>query len=198
MSILCKQCGIVSNNFYSYNKSTCKSCQSKNKRKVKVPKLCYCTICYRTTQEDFYISNKSTCKFCYKKKQSKRRQANPSYDKEYSKRSQQNNIFKYRIKSAKYRAKKSDLEFNITETFIRNLYDKQNGKCFYSDIPMSLIISENNYSISIDRKDSNKGYTEENIVLCAWFVNTMKNNLSLESFFIIIKEIYNNYVNTKN
>lgn len=49
------------------------------------------------------------------------------------------------------------------------------------------------YSVSIERKDSSKGYTKENIVLCISAINTMKNDLTTEEFYFIIQQIVQHY-----
>jgi hypothetical protein len=46
------------------------------------------------------------------------------------------------------------------------------------------------YIMSVDRVDSNKGYVKDNIVLCCSIINSMKNTLSTEEFFSIIKVLY--------
>ena len=79
------------------------------------------------------------------------------------------------------------LEFNITELDILNLYNKQNGNCSLQDpksvlklIHFNIVFLSgenltikanldngklNRYNISIDRIDSLKGYTVDNILL---------------------------------
>lgn len=112
------------------------------------------------------------------------------HSKEYSKLWQQENLFKHRLNSAKHRARKLKLEFNITEEFIKELWEKQDGKCFYSGLDMNITERNTPYAMSLDKVDANKGYTQDNVVLCTYIVNTMKSNLPVTEFFDIIKEIY--------
>ena len=41
---------------------------------------------------------------------------------------------------------------------------------------LDMAILKNPCVLSVDRIDSSKGYTQDNIVLCTWIVNKMKNN----------------------
>lgn len=84
------------------------------------------------------------------------------------------------------RQRNKQLDFDID--FLKNLYKKQNGKCFYSGIKMTFN-AKSKYKISIDRLNSEKGYQKNNIVLCCWVVNDMKKNLNLQEFIKICKEI---------
>jgi len=47
------------------------------------------------------------------------------------------------------------------------------------------------HSMSLDRKDSNKGYTFENTVIVTKFVNTAKSNIQIDAFRENIVEVYN-------
>lgn len=87
--------------------------------------------------------------------------------------------------NAKRRAKK--LKVEITKQDIHDLYKKQNGICVISGIKMTHkaytrtvekrhIMNDNN--ISVDRIDSNKGYTKDNIQLVCAVVNRMKSDMS--------------------
>ena len=48
-------------------------------------------------------------------------------------------------------------------------------------------------TISIERIDSNKGYTKDNVVLVAGIVNSMKNDLSQDEFIKTINLICKNF-----
>jgi len=52
----------------------------------------------------------------------------------------------------------------ITVDYLKDLWNKQNGKCFYSDIDMNY--ESVKWRASLERRDSYKGYTPENVVLC--------------------------------
>jgi hypothetical protein len=104
---------------------------------------------------------------------------------------QENNMLKYRMLVAKDRAKKKKIAFDITEDFLYELWDLQKGKCYYSKIDLSQKIKDL-HSVSIDRKDSNIGYTTQNTVLCSSIVNSMKNDLDINKFKEVVNILHNN------
>ena len=91
--------------------------------------------------------------------------------------------------------RRSKIPVDFDTNYLKGLYNKQKGRCFYSGIQM---VSEINspYKISIDRVDSKKGYQKDNIVLCCWVVNKIKNNLSVEDFINICQKVALNISNT--
>lgn len=59
---------------------------------------------------------------------------------------------------------------------IKNQFNLQKGKCFYSK-EILFLAPKNQRTISIDRVDPTKPYQKDNIVLCCYIVNMMKQNL---------------------
>ena len=54
-------------------------------------------------------------------------------------------------------------------------------------------MEENNwYGLSLDRLDSELGYTIDNTILVTKYVNLSKNNLSLNEYVKLLKEVCNN------
>ena len=45
------------------------------------------------------------------------------------------------------------------------------------------------FQVSIDRSDSSKDYTEDNVVLCCQAVNYLKNDYTIEDFNNFLKEL---------
>ena len=84
-------------------------------------------------------------------------------------------------------AKKRDIEFGITIEEAWDLFEKQNGMCALSGVSIRLCgntpIGRKENTASLDRIDSNKGYTPDNIQWVHKKVNIMKNILD-ESEFI--------------
>ena len=64
--------------------------------------------------------------------------------------------------------------------------------CFYTGEPINFKIGSmkkrNRNAISIDRIDSNKGYTLDNIVICSFGFNTDKKGILIQDCRIIIKK----------
>jgi hypothetical protein len=67
----------------------------------------------------------------------------------------------------------------------------QDGKCYFSGQTIDV------YNLSIDRIDSTKGYTPDNIKLTTTRINWMKGNQSNADFINLISTIYN-YTKTHN
>lgn len=74
-------------------------------------------------------------------------------------------------------------EFGITVPFLVDLLERQDGKCALSGLPMLTTTHRderpgdercNPSKLSIDRIDSSLGYTEDNVQLVRWRVNSMK------------------------
>jgi len=156
----------------------CKKLKSQGKRR--------CIICDKILTDDkFYQNNRNRhCIECYTEK-------NPEY---YNKSKQSwtiETIINKRVYQAKRRSKMKNIPFEITNLDVIDLYKKQEGKCHYSGIQMNIIPIKNNWNnLSIDRVDSSKGYTNDNIVLCCDSINTMKNQMGRDEFFEKIKQIY--------
>lgn len=85
-------------------------------------------------------------------------------------------------------AKKRGLEFSLKVDEIVSLYEAQERKCFYTG--RDIVLSPNNQNVlSLDRLDSSKGYTTENVVICSLIVNKMKQDLSLDDFRSLCREV---------
>lgn len=73
---------------------------------------------------------------------------------------------------------------------LQRIYNAQQGKCFYTGLPLSPHGSNPN-TVSIDRMDSTKSYVPDNVVLCIWHVNAMKQALPIERFEYLCGMIVN-------
>lgn len=87
----------------------------------------------------------------------------------------------YIARSAKLRARKNKLAYDIDAQFLAFLLQKQNGLCALSRVPLTFAkgVGHVPTNASIDRLDPNKGYTRDNVQLVANQVNTMKSNLDI-------------------
>jgi hypothetical protein len=82
---------------------------------------------------------------------------------------------------------------NLIE-FLKNQYQKQQGKCAISKEAMTLTVGErgtNRNKCSPDRKNSNKGYTPGNIWLVTWWANSMKMDMPMNMFWQKISVLSN-------
>jgi len=105
-------------------------------------------------------------------------------------------VFKSLIRNIKNRCKRKESNCHITVEDLRNLWIKQNGKCFYSGLKMNLPKDSNGFkgsplinNVSIDRIDSKKSYRKDNIVLCCYGANIGKGIYSKEEYINFCKTI---------
>jgi hypothetical protein len=102
----------------------------------------------------------------------------------YSKVDTLRRIFTKSQQSARYRG----IEFDISLETLENIFTKQNGKCFYSGHTLEFEPGTRN-KLTLDRIDSSKGYTHDNVVLCSYVVNIMKGSMSVNEFADIIIDL---------
>jgi len=102
-------------------------------------------------------------------------------------------ILKATRRKDKFRGRTISKISNLTLKQLHNLYQKQDGKCFYTGEKLEHSYEYNNPRrfnlISLDRLDSEKGYTISNVVFCCWGINKMKNNIPFKKFILICKII---------
>lgn len=89
-----------------------------------------------------------------------------------------------------FKQRKNIKEYTLTPEIIKEQLIKQEMKDYYTGI-----IPNDYKDYSIDRLDSTKGYTEDNIVITTNIINTMKLDMSIEEFKEQIKLLYNNMNN---
>ena len=94
--------------------------------------------------------------------------------------------------------KKTPEVFNLTTDYLYDLYNQQNGNCFYTNRKM-IVGGKHGESykdfLSLDRLFPEKGYVKGNVVWCTYFINTMKGQLTYNEFHLLIKDIINNLSN---
>jgi hypothetical protein len=88
--------------------------------------------------------------------------------------------------------------FDVTVEYLWELFLKQNRKCAITGIPLSFAPNLEKLSkgtASLDRIDSNKGYTEDNVQWVHKTINMMKNKLSMSEFIAMCKLVSKNNKN---
>lgn len=97
-----------------------------------------------------------------------------------------NNTLKHRLFACKRRAKETGLNFELDLPFLEDLLQKQNNKCALTGINFDPNKNENcrmrPFSLSVDRIDSNIGYTKSNVRLVCAVVNFSLNEFGQEIF----------------
>ena len=97
-------------------------------------------------------------------------------------------------------AKTRKIHFDITfEQFL----EISSKNCYYCNIePIQCCKYKSTYGDyyynGMDRVDSNKGYTINNVVACCWNCNKAKSSLAQKEFLILVENIYNNRIKNEN
>jgi hypothetical protein len=96
-----------------------------------------------------------------------------------------------RCSAARTRARNLGTDFNLTADHLVSTYDRQDGKCFYTDVPLVIAVGNGQRdrdAISIDRVDNGVGYLKGNVVLVSTRTNTMKSDATLDEMAIWMPE----------
>ena len=140
-----------------------------------------CRIC-NTIFTDIKPYRKNLCRGCYNERC--KRNVN-SY------KNSVGTYLTYLRKVAQKRAAKKNLYFDIDDSFLINRYNEINGKCEVMNIPLVIGDGAARFdSISIDRIDSTKGYSKDNVQIVCWGYNRMKGDLDEQTFFFAVEKIY--------
>lgn len=155
-----------------------KSCGCKNTGGK--PRPYNCKGCGATNPEDFSKRAKETCKKCFNKQKAKAKESSVRV------------YLSSKTSKLKRQSQRLDEGEEIIDLdFLENLWNTQEGKCFYTDIPMTLKTHDLK-SASIDRVDSAFGYIEGNVVLCCKGINLMKSTASFSETSLFLGAIVDN------
>lgn len=169
----CKKCNQIKS-LQSYYKN--KQCED--------GRIHTCKDCTKKARDAHYSKNRETIN---KNRREKRIEDPVHRDKvrDQSRKSYRNRLTWYRWYEASRRAQERGLEFTIKEEDII-IPDY----CPLLEVP--LVVGngdEYEYSPSLDRKDSTKGYTPDNIWVISKKANSMKNSASVEEIELFYKNI---------
>jgi hypothetical protein len=103
-------------------------------------------------------------------------------------------MFGKALGNARNRAKKKGIPFELTREYIIELFEKQNGKCYYSGLQLNIVKTNKDRThdplkMSLDCVDPELGYTKGNVVWCAYCVNALKLKMSKEEMINICRHI---------
>ncbi len=104
----------------------------------------------------------------------------------------------YLRRKSKNRRDGKDLIFTLTVKQLDALYEKQNCLCYYTGRTLTLPVvgrpwTHAGWNVSVDRINSLKGYTLNNIVLCIGDANLAKQSMSHNDFITLCKDISNTH-----
>lgn len=111
---------------------------------------------------------------------------------EYGRARRAEDPLREKFESARARAARYEREFDLDMNFVRFMLEKQNNRCALSDIPFE---TKGRFAFSIDRIDSSKGYTKDNVQLVLEIINRMKLDTPNELFIALCNAIGNNKTN---
>lgn len=103
----------------------------------------------------------------------------------------------YMWSSSRISAKRRNIEFNLTIEDMWEQATKQNKKCALSNVPLFFFlrtIDKTKGNASLDRIDSSKGYTKDNVQWVTKKINLLKQSLPQNEFIEICKSVSNNFI----
>jgi len=94
-----------------------------------------------------------------------------------------NIMFGTALKNARTRSKKKNVPFDLSREFITNLFDKQDGRCYYSGLKINIVkedpkVTIDPFKMTLDCLVPDNGYVEGNVVWCAYCINSMKQKMT--------------------
>jgi len=152
-------------------------------------------------QSKFYCSLKCSGKADYKNnpKKLEKNRGNISLLKGYeSNRLDEFSPFKYHANKARSRSKARGEKTNLDVQYLKEIWDKQNGTCPYTNIKMEISRTSQDEDIkkaptkaSLDRIDASIGYVKGNVEFVCYCINVMKNDFTKEQMIDFINQIKN-------
>lgn len=138
---------------------------------------------YRTVRQTAF------CIPCKKEASKKSYLKDPEYHSNRSRKSwiarKQADIIKYKHETQMKAGLKRNKKYECTLDYLRDLYEKQGRKCAISGRPLTI---EN---ISLDRIDSSKNYTNDNVQWVVIQINRAKNVLAQSDFIQLCEDVVN-------
>jgi hypothetical protein len=103
-------------------------------------------------------------------------------------------MFGSSLRKARERATKKGIPFDLTKEYIMNLFEEQEGRCYYSDIKLNIVKVDKTrvhdpFKMSLDCIDPNLGYIKGNVAWCAYCVNSLKLKMPVENMISICRQI---------
>ena len=92
------------------------------------------------------------------------------------------------LRNARNSAKKRNQEFSLEINDVVGFWNDQAMICAYSGLEMTLEAGKLN-TVSIERIDSNIGYTKENTILVCQAINRMKSDFSYQDFYMLCQSV---------
>lgn len=94
-----------------------------------------------------------------------------------------------KAKDIQSKSTRDDICCDIDYLYLLDLYNKQNGKCYYTNMEMKIEGGKAFDTLSFDRIDSKLGYIKDNVVLCLLSINYFKSNFNLSDIKTVFNQI---------
>ena len=151
-----------------------------------------CKQCLQKYRKEYHLKNKEKCNL-------KMREL---YQKNKEKFLKRNNKYYHSINgkilsilnTTKRRAKRKNWEFNLTKEWLYKQLEKQNYSCLITQLPFDFSKGKkyiNPYMPSLDRINTDKGYTIDNVRIICTILNLALNEFGEENFKKICKAYLN-------
>ena len=111
---------------------------------------------------------RNECKACRIKNQNKYARSNP---------------YKTILKDCRRRSREKGFDFDLDLEFLKSI---DRVVCPYLLQPISHLNPDSSWSKSIDRIDSAKGYTKDNVIICSWRANRLLSDGSLSELSLLV------------
>lgn len=146
------------------------------------------------SEDEFYKSQRGyKCKECFlidNRNHKKQKRLDSEYRKMEGDKQKERRIRLWQntlIHDSKHRK----VENTLTIDDINEMFDNQNGLCYWFKIPLTPSNRKKHpQQPSLDRLDRNKGYTKDNVVLCCYSANIGRNENDLETWEKFIKVLF--------
>jgi len=102
-----------------------------------------------------------------------------------------NNFVSSLLGKIKYRATKTNRDFSLSVDDILKMWISQNGRCAITGDEITIDVGRGHVltNLSIDRRDSDNGYTKDNIQLCTVAANRSKQTMTMVEFVDFCKRV---------
>ena len=112
------------------------------------------------------------------------------------KKKKRNYSLSYRLSAllgnSKARSKKLGYDFDLTKDFLFELWNKQEGRCALTNDVLSIEEGQSRWTgslVSLDRIDSTRGYTKDNVQFVTSSANYAKGSLTMDEFVNLCKKV---------
>jgi signal recognition particle GTPase len=162
----------------------------------------YCKKCgeFKPISEFYESQNSLLCKYHHKedaKKRKKEYRLNPKVKEKEKLKYQERKLRmweNYLLSNSKNR----ECENTLTVEDIKEIYNKQNGLCYWFKVPLiPSLIKKHPQQPSLDRLDNSKGYVKDNVVLSCYAANIGRNETNPDIWLDFLDVMFNKTNKTK-